>query len=86
MRNALKVGDNITTIGGIIGDIVTSRTIPSYLRPLRPRPRGIREVRRFDEQHGGKGSCQAEGTAAAGCPQGAEGKDKKKKKKNKIIR
>lgn len=23
MRNALKVGDNITTIGGVIGDIVT---------------------------------------------------------------
>ena len=23
MRNALKVGDNITTIGGIIGDVVS---------------------------------------------------------------
>ena len=23
MRNALKVGDNITTIGGVIGDIVS---------------------------------------------------------------
>ena len=25
MRNALKVGDNITTIGGIIGDIVSEK-------------------------------------------------------------
>ena len=37
------------------------------------RPRGVRQVRCFHQQHGGKGSCQAEG-CRSGCPQGRERK------------
>ena len=35
MRDSLKKGDWITTIGGIYGRIVSSATAPSSLRPAR---------------------------------------------------
>ena len=33
MRDSLKKGDTITTIGGIVGKIVTVKRIPSSSRP-----------------------------------------------------
>ena len=39
MRDALKVGDNITTIGGIIGDVVSRQgRLHRHRDQRRPRP------------------------------------------------
>lgn len=74
MRDSLKVGDNITTIGGIIGDIVSIKDNSIVIETTTDRVRV--EFAKFavsTNNTAGKGSCQAEGRSS-GCPQGAEGK------------
>ena len=39
MRDSLAIGDEVTTIGGIIGEIVSSRTRPSRLKQARQAPK-----------------------------------------------
>ena len=78
MRDSLKVGDNITTIGGIIGDIVSIKDDSIVIETTTDRVRV--EFAKFAVST----NNTAEGRRS-GCPQGAEGKreeDQKRKIKS----
>ena len=64
MRDAIKVGDNITTIGGIIGDVVSVKDDSIVIETSAD----------LHEQHRRKGSGQEESRSCR-CPQGKEGKE-----------
>ena len=69
MRDAIKVGDNITTIGGIIGDVVSVKDDSIVIETSADRVRVD-----FHQQHRRKGSGKEESRSRR-CPQGKEGKE-----------
>lgn len=75
MRDAIKVGDNITTIGGIIGDVVSVKDDSIVIETSADRVRvEFAKFADFHQQHRRKGSGKEESRSRR-CPQGKEGKE-----------
>lgn len=78
MRNALKVGDNITTIGGVMGDVVSIKDDSFVIETSADRVRV--EFAKFALSTNNTAEKEAAKKKAAALAARKEAKDAKKKK------
>ena len=77
MRNALKVGDNITTIGGVVGDIVSIKEATNIIETTADKVRVEFTKRAITSNNTAEKAAAKEKEAAIAARKAAKAKEKK---------